>query len=71
MKTATTTVPGYTNRNGQRVIRATLQPGIYQPQRLYVLYCEDCATEYLAKGAAIYHRRCPICQFGSTADAPE
>jgi hypothetical protein len=40
-----TALPGYVNRNCQRVIRATDLPGNDHLQKIYVLRCEDCGSE--------------------------
>ena len=59
-----TTVPGYTNKNGQKVVRATGLPGTDHLQKIYVLSCNSCNTEYGANGSDIFHRRCPQCGGG-------
>jgi hypothetical protein len=64
MSESNTTLPGYINRNRQRVIRATDLPGTDHLQKIYVLRCEDCGTEYGANGSDIFQRRCPKCQGG-------
>ena len=62
--TAGTTVPGYTNRNGQTVIRKTDLPGNDHNQRVYVLECGQCRHHYGANGSDIWERRCPQCDGG-------
>jgi hypothetical protein len=64
MKQSTTTSPGFTNRNGQRVLRATDLRGTDHGQHVYVLHCVSCATEYGANGTDIFERLCPVCQGG-------
>jgi hypothetical protein len=59
-----TTTPGFVNRNRQRVVRATGLPGNDHKQSIYVLHCENCATEYGANGSDIFQRLCPTCQDG-------
>jgi hypothetical protein len=59
-----TTDPGYVNRNGQQVIRATGLAGTDYGQRVYVLGCGSCGREYGANGSDIFQRRCPWCQRG-------
>ena len=59
-----TTIPGYRNRNGQVVIRATGLPGNDHLQTVYVLRCEQCSTEYGANGSDIFQRLCPQCGGG-------
>jgi hypothetical protein len=60
-----TTKPGYRNRNGQMVVRATGLPGTDHFQSIYVLRCGNCGTEYGANGSDIFQRRCPQCQQGA------
>jgi hypothetical protein len=64
MNRSNTTLPGYINRNGQRVVRATDLPGTDHGQRIYVLHCEHCGTDYGANGSDIFQRLCPSCQGG-------
>jgi hypothetical protein len=59
-----TTEPGYTNRNGQTVVRPTDLAGTDYGQRVYVLKCGSCRREYGANGSDIFQRRCPSCQGG-------
>ena len=61
---AKTTHPGYRNRNGQVVVRATALPGNDHMQRIYVLRCGKCNVEYGANGSDIFQRRCPECGGG-------
>ncbi|SEG13094.1 hypothetical protein SAMN05421819_1892 [Bryocella elongata] len=66
---ARTTVPGYVNPRGQRVLertgaRSTTFPG----QVIYRLKCKDCALEYGANGCDIHARTCPGCQSGSKGE---
>jgi hypothetical protein len=60
-----TTEPGYRNRNGQVVIRATHLAGTDHYQYVYVLRCGDCGHEYGANGSDIFQRKCPNCQGGA------
>lgn len=60
-----TTRPGYENRNRQLVVQRTNLPGTDHRQRIYVLRCLDCSTEYGANGSDIFQRRCPECQGGA------
>jgi hypothetical protein len=71
MSESNTTSPGYTNRNRQRVIRQTDLPGTDHFQKVYVLQCEYCETEYGSNGADIFQRRCPKCQGGRPGLATE
>ena len=59
-----TTDPGYVNRNGQSVVRATGLPGTDHGQSIYVLRCGSCQREYGANGSDLFQRRCPSCQGG-------
>jgi hypothetical protein len=60
-----TTEPGYRNRNGQVVIRATHLAGTDHYQYVYVLQCGNCSHEYGANGSDIFQRKCPNCQGGA------
>jgi hypothetical protein len=60
-----TTTPGFTNRNGQVVVRRTRWPGNDFNQRVYVLSCTPCGNAYGANGSDIHLRRCPRCQGGA------
>jgi hypothetical protein len=64
MSRATTTDIGYTNRNGQRVIKHTSLSENLPGQKLYVLQCTRCGREYGANGCDIHIRRCPRCMGG-------
>lgn len=59
-----TTTPGYRNRNGQIVIRATGHPGTDHNQQVYQLACERCGLNYGANGSDIHGRKCPACGGG-------
>lgn len=61
---ATTTAPGFRNRNRQVVVRDTGLPGNDHMQRIYVLRCDMCTHEYGANGSDIHLRKCPACQGG-------
>jgi hypothetical protein len=54
-----TTEVGFTNRNGQTVLRKTGLPGNDHNQIVYVLRCGDCGNEYGVNGSDIFQRRCP------------
>jgi len=60
-----TTVPGYTNRNGQVMERATDLPGNDNNQRVYILRCSHCEHHYGANGSDIWLRQCPSCGGGA------
>ena len=59
-----TTIPGYVNGNGQRVVRKTDLPGNDHLQKPYELQCGHCQGAYGANGSDIWLRRCPHCQKG-------
>src|SRR5690242_6264121 len=59
-----TTVPGYVNRHGQVVVRATGLAGTNYGQSVYVMRCPACAKEYGANGSGIFQRRCAFHQGG-------
>lgn len=59
-----TTEVGYVNRNRQEVIRKTDEPGTDHLQKIYVLRCHPCGSEYGANGSDIHIRRCPTCDGG-------
>jgi precorrin-8X/cobalt-precorrin-8 methylmutase len=61
-----TTQPGYENRNGQVVVRATGVTGTDHGQYVYLLRCSGCAHEYGANGSDIFQRKCPNCQRGAS-----
>jgi hypothetical protein len=58
------TRPGFTNANGQTVIRPTGLAGTDYGQSIYVLWCGHCSEEYGANGSDIWLRKCPKCQGG-------
>jgi hypothetical protein len=60
-----TTLPGYVNRNNQRVLEATNKKGTDHGQYIYVLYCLRCTNIYGANGSDIFQRKCPKCQQGA------
>jgi PHP family Zn ribbon phosphoesterase len=59
------TNPGYINRNGQMVLRPTGLPGTDHMQKIYVLRCSKCTSEYGANGSEIFQCKCPACQGGA------
>lgn len=60
-----TTLPGYTNRNNQRVVRNTGITGNDHNQVVYELECLKCGQKYGANGTDIFQRKCPNCQAGA------
>lgn len=61
---ARTTQPGFVNRNSQRVLQKTSQPGNDHNQVVYIMYCQLCGERYGANGSDIFQRRCPACAGG-------
>lgn len=59
-----TTDVGHENRNEQVVIRQTNLDGNLPEEKVYVLKCHRCSTEYGTNGCDIYLRRCPACMGG-------
>jgi hypothetical protein len=67
--TTATTTPGYTNENGQRVIRDTgFASESFPGQRVYQLRCGRCANDYGANGTDVFKRLCPKCQGGAKGE---
>jgi hypothetical protein len=65
-KSKRTTTPGFVNRNGQVVVRATGLSGNDHGQSIYVLRCPTCEKEYGVNGSDIFQRRCPYHQNGAS-----
>ncbi len=63
---ASTTTPGFVNRNGQEVVRATGLPGTDHQQRVYELLCHHCGHRYGSNGSDNFQRKCPECQDGAS-----
>jgi hypothetical protein len=59
-----TTDVGYENLNEQRVVRQTDLQGNLPGEKVYVLKCGRCGSEYGTNGCDIYLRRCPVCMDG-------
>jgi len=57
------TKPGYTNREGQEVVRKTPQTGPVG-QRVFVMRCRVCGHQYGVYGFNADICRCPACQDG-------
>ena len=60
MTSERTTDVGYENLNEQVVMREGNLPG----QKVYVLKCGRCGTQYGANESDIHLRRCPACMGG-------
>jgi hypothetical protein len=54
-----TTTPGFTNPNGQVVLRRTDTPGSDHLQYVYVVQCSKCGRQYGANGSDLHIRKCP------------
>lgn len=61
---ASTTEPGFENRNRQQVVRPTGLRGTDHNARVYEIVCRDCGYRYGANGTDIHDRKCPKCQGG-------
>ncbi len=59
-----TTEPGYVNKNNQKNIGKTDEPGTDNNQLFYKLECQKCNYIYKANGTDIWQRKCPRCQGG-------
>jgi hypothetical protein len=57
-------MPGFVNRNGQRVVRNTELRGTDHMQVVDVLACQHCGHEYGANSSDVWQRKCPACQDG-------
>ena len=67
---AATTRPGYTNANGQVVVRRTgVRSAVRVGQTVYGVRCGGCGLEYGVAGVDVKDRRCPGCQGGATGEA--
>ncbi len=69
-----TTVAGYVNRNGQKVVRKTDRPGNDHNQFTYEMECtrtgcrgrhDGTPFRYGANGSDLHLRLCPACQGGA------
>jgi hypothetical protein len=68
-QTTGTTVPGFQNENGQRVIRDTGFPSESFPgQRVYHLRCTHCGHDYGSNGTDVFKRLCPSHQGGARGE---
>jgi hypothetical protein len=68
-QTTGTTVPGFENGNGQRVVRDTgFASESFPGQRVYHLRCKRCKFQYGANGTDILKRLCPRCQGGAKGE---
>ena len=68
-QTTGTTVPGYENENGQRVVRDTgFASESFPGQRVYHLRCVHCGHEYGSNGTDVFKRLCPRHQGGAKGE---
>ena len=58
------TETGYVNRNNQKNLGRTNEPGTDYGQWFYKMQCGNCGYEYKANGTDIFQRKCPKCQGG-------
>ncbi|HYE09573.1 MAG TPA: hypothetical protein VEF53_05290 [Patescibacteria group bacterium] len=61
--TETTTI-GYINRNQQKNLGSTGEPGTDNLQYFYLMECQYCNHRYKSNGSDIFQRKCPKCQGG-------
>ncbi len=67
--TTGTTTPGYSNENGQIVVRDTgFASDSFPGQRVYHLRCTHCGHEYGANGTDVFKRLCPNHQGGAKGE---
>lgn len=59
-----TTDTGYINKNNQKNIGKTNEPGTDNNQWFYQMECHYCNFIYKANGTDIWQRKCPRCQGG-------
>ena len=63
------TIPGFQNVNGQRVIEATgWASESMAGQRIYRMRCVHCGHEYGSNGCDIHLRRCPFHDGGARGE---
>lgn len=62
--TTRTTLPGFVNRNNQKVLQKTGLPGNDHNQVVYIIQCQLCGERYGVNGSDIFQRRCPACAGG-------
>lgn len=55
---------GYINRNNQMNLGKTELDGTDHMQKLYMMKCLECGSEYFANGTNIYEKKCPKCSGG-------
>ena len=55
---------GYVNKNNQKNIGRTDEPGTDNGQWFYEMECLNCGHKYKANGSDIWQRKCPNCQGG-------
>ena len=55
---------GYVNKNNQKNIGRTDEPGTDNGQWFYEIECLNCGHRYKANGSDIWQRKCPKCQGG-------
>lgn len=60
----TTTYTGYINKNKQKNLGKTDEPGTDHNSFFYKMECQNCNFKYKANGGDIWQRKCPNCQGG-------
>ena len=65
MKSMSSTEIGYINKNNQKNIGKTNEPGTGYMQWFYNMECLNCGHIYKANGHDIWLRKCPSCQGGA------
>ena len=67
--TTATTTPGFTNENGQMVVRDTgFGSETFPGQRVYHLRCGHCGFDYGSNGTDVAKRLCPRHQGGARGE---
>jgi putative restriction endonuclease len=56
--------PGDVNRNDQRILRLSTQPGTDHNAQVWVLKCRVCSYVYGSNSTKAWQRKCPKCQNG-------
>ncbi len=54
----------YINKNDQKNLGKTNNPGMDNNQWFYKMQCLKCSKKYFANGTDIWQRKCPRCQGG-------
>lgn len=57
--------PGDINRNGQKLLRISNEPGTDFNSRIWILECTQCKNVYGSNNTDAFQRKCPHCQKGA------